>query len=653
MSETIRKNLKARNARPSSIADNEIAGIDASEENYLRVLKSTDADAIFELAMAHEKGHLGVVNMKKGVLLYERAASLNHARANFRLGVIYSHGLAGEEDVFRARSFYERAVELGHIVSAFNLGVMHRQGHFGNEDLEKARHYYNIAIAGKHRNAMFNLAKLYSDGKFGEPEPEKAKELYEKAIALGDADSAFNLATMYRFGKLGAPDDEQAKIYYEKAVDFGSADAMNNLAVMHQKKMFKGASLNKAIELYKQSLELGNAQAAFNLALVYRKGTYVDGTRERIQELLQFAANLGHSNARAYLTNPMIKGVLVGLGDGESVGLRAEIESALEALEETFFQLRKKHLVSGQFRLAHFTTWPALESILSLKEGEQPRNCLRLYHVDYMNDPSEGHRLLSFKAKEADLDLKKAHNVSQKLKTLFAGYYFSSFEKHDSTKTLLPSVFTVSLTEASDRLDLWRAYGRDGAGFSMVLPVEQKGSSSDYVRNRSALQGFLSEAVENGVGDRVSQEIPALYWIQYSDDEVVKTLHAIAGPLERVLKLQSKVQPETWREVASCATAILLELLYLYKDEQYSTEREARALSVMRLDQQGVRPDERVPGRLYCETSPFLFNTAGSEIVLGPKAQDATAAMWNIRYRLTKLGFAANTIVRKSEVPYR
>lgn len=654
MTEQARNSQESKKYSPSVQSDGETSGTSLAELNFLHALTSADINAVFDLGKAYENGRFGIVDIKKAIQLYERAASQDHPSANFRLGFIYSEGIDGEPDFLKSKPFYERAAELGVFAAAFNLGLFYRLGHFGNEDFEKARHYYEIAVAGNDADAMRNLGYLYSNGKFGAPEPDKAKELYEKAIALGHSGAAINLATMYRFGKFGTPDAEQAKLYYEKAAEFGSAKAMNSLGVMHQARQFKDSSLSKAIELYKQAAELGNEHAAFNLALVYRNGRYAEGTRERIQELLQFAADRGHSSACTYLINPMIKGVLSRLDKSDAAAsLKAEIEGALEALEETFFEIRKKHLVSGQFHLAHFTTWPALESILSLKEGDQKRNRLRLYHVDYMNDPSEGYRLLSFKTKKNDADSVKASDTSRKLSALFKDHYFSSFEKHDSTKNLLPSVFTVSLTEASDRLDLWRAYGRDGAGFSMVLPVEQKGSTSDYVRNRNALQGFLSEDVDNGAVESVSQQIPALYWIRYSDETVVTTLNVIAAPLGTVLKLQKKIPVETWREVASCATAILLELLYLYKDEQYSTEREARSLSVMRLDHPGVRPDERVPGRLYCETSPFLFNTPGSEIVLGPKVQDATAALWNIRYRLTKLGYAENTTVRKSNVPYR
>jgi hypothetical protein len=215
-------------------------------------------------------------------------------------------------------------------------------------------------------------------------------------------------------------------------------------------------------------------------------------------------------------------------------------------------------------------------------------------------------------------------------------------------------VFTVSLTQEADRLDLWRAYGRDGAGYCLVLPVEQEAGESAYVRNRSASLGYLSDAIDND-DDRQKKkhDIPCLYWIQYSDKEVIAALDAIATPLDTVLGLKDKMPDSAWKEVASCATAILIELLYLYKDEQYSTEKEARALSVMRLDHPRVQPDERTPGRLYCETAPFLFNTPGSEVILGPKVQDATAAIWNIRYRLTKMGIDGNTVVRKSSVPYR
>jgi TPR repeat protein len=586
---------------------------------------------------------------------YESALASQDANTVFALARRYEEGEPGKPVFAKALALYEHAARLGHLDAAFCAGYLYSDGKHEAVDFVQARHFYEMAVAGGHAGSMCNLGLLYRQGQGGAVDPAKAKELYEKAIAKGSREAAYNLAYMYCRGVFGSPDFEQAKTCCEMAATLGSAAAMNMLGVLHEEKRIAGADLEVAVSWYIRAVDGRNMDAAMNLARLYQARKFAEGTRERIQELFRLADSWGHPNAYTYLTNPMIKAVLDRLnGVGTKRALLAQIEQALDALEETFFAIRKKHLISGSKKLAHFTTWPAIESIMTLDSAKPARNCLRLYHVEYMNDPSEGQRLLSFKGNGKARKSAKAAVTSKQLKELFEGYYFSSFEKHNSTKSLLPSVFTVSLTQEADRLDLWRAYGRDGAGYCLVLPVEQEAGESAYVRNRSASLGFLSTAIDSD-DDRQEkkQDIPCLYWIQYSDKEVIEALDAIATPLDTVLSLKGKMPDSAWKQVASCATAILIELLYLYKDEQYSTEKEARALSVMRLDHPRVQPDERTPGRLYCETAPFLFNTPGSEVILGPKVQDATAAIWNIRYRLTKMGIDGNTVVRKSSVPYR
>jgi TPR repeat protein len=586
---------------------------------------------------------------------YESALASRDATMVVALARRYHSGDTGKPHFAKALTLYEHAARLGHVEAASYAGYLYSQGKHGTVDFVKARHFYEMSIVGGDAAAISNLATLYEQGQGGAADPAKAKELYESAIAKGSRDATYNLALMYYRGSFGSPDFEQAKIYFEKAAALGDADAMNMLGVLHEDKLIAGADLADAVSWYIRAVDDSNMYAAVNLARIYQANEFAEGTRERIQELFRLGDSWGHPNAYTYLTNPMIRAVLDRLnGAGTKTALLAEIEQVLEGLEETFFVIRKKHLISGAKKLAHFTTWPAIESIMTLDSVERPRNCLRLYHVEYMNDPSEGQRLLSFKGSGRSPKSARAVATSERLKELFQDHYFSSFEKHDSTKSLLPSVFTVSLTQEADRLDLWRAYGRDGAGYCLVLPVEQEAGESAYVRNRSASLGFLSDALGNDDGrQEKKQEVPCLYWIQYSDKQVIEALDAIAAPLDTVLRLKEKMPDSAWKEVASCATAILIELLYLYKDEQYSTEKEARALSVMRLDHPRVQPDERTPGRLYCETAPFLFNTPGSEVILGPKVQDATAAIWNIRYRLTKMGIDGNTVVRKSSVPYR
>lgn len=145
-----------------------------------------------------------------------------------------------------------------------------------------------------------------------------------------------------------------------------------------------------------------------------------------------------------------------------------------------------------------------------------------------------------------------------------------------------------------------------------------------------------------------------LYKICYADKDIIATLEALHDPLVVLEKLRPELESDELRkELDACIARMLLELLYLYKDEQYSNEREVRAVRMLPLNDARICSDERTPGRLYIETNPFLFTTS-SHITVGPKVpgKDQLAAVWNLRWRLTKHGFGETSKVVKSKLNY-
>jgi TPR repeat protein len=628
--------------------------LDKAKELYEQAVDKGHAGAMNNLALMYTHGEFGEPDLDKANGLYEQAVEKGDAGAMFNLAQIYRRGEFGEPDLDKAKGLYEQAVDKGHAGSMFNLALMYTHGEFGEPDLDKAKGLYEQAVEKGDVSAMFNLAQMYRRGEFGEPDLDKAKGLYEQAVEKGHAGAMNNLALMYRRGDFGEPDLGKAKGLYEQAVDKGHAGAMFNLALMYRRGEFGEPDLDKAKGLYEQAVDKGDANSMFNLALMYRTGDLGEPDKPKAQELFSTAAKMGHLRAASYLPNPMIQAVLKSLEiEGVEASIQKRLEFTLESLEEVFFEVRSAHLITDSIKLAHFTTWPAIESILQLDSFEGKKNCLRQYLVEYMNDPSEGQRLLRFSGSSDSPEVIGAYETSKLLRQLFDKHYFGSFDRHTSTTHLLPSVFTVSLTKESDRLDLWRAYGRDGQGFCLVLPITHNGDSVVHMRNRDSSLEFLTEEGDISSTAEAPSATPLLYWIRYSDEDVARALTALASPLKQLLDLQNELSVSAWDQVASCSTAILLELLYLYKDEQYSTEKEARSLTVMRLDNPRIQLDERNPGHLFCETPAFLFKTSGSEIILGPKVQNPIGSLWNIRYRLTQLDFADNTIVRCSNVPYR
>ncbi|WP_158380812.1 DUF2971 domain-containing protein [Chitinilyticum litopenaei] len=551
------------------------------------------------------------------------------AEALFQQALALDHDGASPTDLAEAAKLYEQAAELGHPAAMFNLALMHQSGQLGKPNYRKAEEFYKQAIKQGHAASMFNLASLYHDGRLGEPDYIQAAKLYELAIEQNLPEAMVGIAFMYIRGELGKPD------------------------------------YPKAEERLLQAIDLGNTLAMLNLALLYKSGALGDKRLDKAQYWFAKAHEAGDPHAHLYFSNQLISDTGNQLQQaGVTQELCSELQDALDKLEFVFFTIREEHRVKKAIPLSHFTRWEAIESILSVDPNGQPKpggNCLRQYHVDYMNDPTEGRRLLEVKPKAVALEEEhQTAKTSAKLKTLIDRHYHSQFDYCPDSISILPSVFVTSLTKESDRLDLWRAYGRDGDGFCLTFTPNM--SEQDALRtmlSRANHEAFLSQSTNGDTQSRTPSEPahdqpPPLYEIRYGDKEIAATLKRLAAPIERVEQLRDQLDNQALKNrVSSCMAAILLELLYLYKDEQYSTEKEVRALRVLHIGDPRIKADERHPGCLYCETPPFLFSSGKTEVIVGPKVAQPMAALWNIRWRLNKLGYARQASVRRSGVSYR
>nr|WP_229260370.1 SEL1-like repeat protein [Duganella alba] len=638
--------------------DGELVDLDYEKAKilYEKAIALGDVDSMFNLALLYKYGKFGEPNLVKAKDLLELAAASGDADSLTVLAEMYRDGLGCERDSEKARELYEKAASQGHINSIFNLAIGHKNGLFGREDFTQAKLLLERATALGDADSMWSLALMYKQGQCGDPNIAKAKELLESAAALGHSSSMCTLGGFYSEGAFGEPDFQSAKRCFEDAAALDNSNAIFQLAYNYKNGKFGSVDKDSAKKYYERAVSLDHPVAMFNLGLMYRIGEFGSKDFKSANKLFLRAVALGHKKSALFVSNPMIADIVKSISNqGVEKYVVDEIEAVLEGLEEKFFQQRKRHIVEHPAKLAHFTTWQAIESILSLDAENSKTACLRQYHVDYMNDPSEGRRLLEFNALESAKKYPKAAEASVKLSELFDEYYFRSFEKNHPTTQLLPSVFTVSLTKESDRLDLWRAYGKDGHGYCLIMPTQPNNTSGDPVtiRDRRTSREFFSSETRSELDFNDSIGVPSLYWIKYSDEDVAHTLDSLGESLESIFELKNKVSIENWNQIAYCTTAILLEILYLFKDEQYSTEKEARALSVMNIGNSRIKMDERAPGHLYCETAPFLFKLKDSEIVLGPKVPTPAASIWNIRYRLSRLGIADKVTVRKSKVPYR
>lgn len=588
-------------------------------EEYILKAESGDVSAMNSLGVYYELNSKPV-DYEQAVFWYEKAAGLNNIVAIYNFGRCYKHGRGRPVDLERAFSLFKEAADAGYNHAQFQVAICYGQGGGVETDQEKAFYYYGLAAAQNNKQAMLNLARRLRAGTGCAKNTKESNKLLNELNELNYPEAINYMAYCYDFS-----------IGYRR-------------------------NYKKSFSLYQKAATLGHVPSIFEVAKCYAGGFGVETNEDKSQEYYQIAHDKGHLKAKYYITPPAIKQAkssLVNLGVDE--GKADAIQKALVELEETFFTIREAHTLDGSYEIGHFTSWGALESILPLNppsQNEKKLNHLRLYNVAYMNDPMEGMRLL--KRHETDEVSDRARWVSKILSDAFDRGYYCHFINDNAVKHLLPSVYTVSFTESIDRLDLWRAYGNDGAGYCITVPVNVKKDPLARRRHRISNVSFTGDDTSAGLTSE-DDSVPWLYRIKYDDKSVDKALEALYAPLRKIQNLIADLDVNAYGVAISTVAAILIELLYLYKDEQYSSEKEIRSLITLRMGDPSLDVDSasgRV-GRVFCRTGNFLFKSAGAKIIIGPKVANSVDSLWNLRFRLQRNSFSDSTAVVKSRVLYR
>ena len=256
-----------------------------------------------------------------------------------------------------------------------------------------------------------------------------------------------------------------------------------------------------------------------------------------------------------------------------------------------------------------------------------------LFNVAYVNDPTEGQRLIRF----SDKSLKRDNNP---LKEFF-------FKKNTVELIELQGedflVFVGSFSLVPDRLDLWRAYGRDGVGFSITTPLSAFPGESD----QTLMGGTWADKANAWAGSQ-------LYRVCYQAEEAKDTLKRLSGPLDKISAQTKRPELEKAKDAIDRIVVTLVnELLYLYKDAEFENEREVRMIVAKRFDDRSLRRQRRAAyDRVYVETTGLFFEPTGSNIVIGPKVENRKEVKISILHQLAQLGWR-HCEVDYSNVPYR
>lgn len=308
-----------------------------------------------------------------------------------------------------------------------------------------------------------------------------------------------------------------------------------------------------------------------------------------------------------------------------------ESQKMLECLLDEINTIRKdKHTVPPDALVAHYTDSVALESMLTFEPGKA-KNRMWLFNVAYVNDPTEGQRLI--RVAEASF------GRPNPLKKFFENATGDLIELQGEDFL----IFVGSFSLVPDRLDLWRAYGRDGVGFSIATPLSAFPGESD----QTLMGGTWADKANAWAGS-------ALYRVCYKDEEAIDTLARLSGPLEKISAHMTGLGQEgVTKAISRIVVTLVNELLYLYKDAAFENEQEVRMIVAKRFDDRSLRRQPRaVYKRVYVETAGLFFEPTGSKIVIGPKVENRKEVKIDILHRLAQLEWR-HCKVDYSDVPYR
>lgn len=666
-------------------------------------------DAIHQVVAAYKEGDGVEPDRRRAFEWISKAVHDGLDNFLFDLACCYRDGDGTAQDISRFRKFMTRAAKAGETEAMFELAITYLSADFGEPSVELAIYWTNKMAEQRAPGALVQLAKRYGDGDGVEKSDAQYLRYAEEAVAesrkrwpgkrtskatsrVGWAfeDLPQSLAVLAdalrRKGDVVAARkrDMEAAQAAADALDEATAKGANvgqllpeiMLRKLQHYKSKDGKVRAAAADRYRAWLERACTAikqvyshdptaipsdlvgAIYELGIACREGIGGPQDLNRADQHLSEAAKAGHGRA-AYLyairrfdagdrldfirfidlaakANDMDAMIAQQLANIGLVGkkFKAALE-ALQALRARVIEIRNtKHRVGEadvSHGIAHYTDGGALSSMLSGTKSEG-RNSVRLSSTVYVNDPTEGQRLRDFRPVEGVNPLTVLYEGIENPDAL-------SWQGKDF------HVFLACFSLQCDSLNLWRFYGSNGKGFSIVSPM----AVFDAESGDGMLRGPWAKT------GRAAAKL-ALHAVRYDDKQVRETLGELAEALEPLKKIITRAGSEHARRIREVAIAVMGDLLYLYKDAQYADEKEVRAIEARTLGDPEIktfRPSDKSYEKLFLETGALLFREAGSKVIIGPKVDEADSVELDLRHRLAQKGWGVSCSVERSEAKYR
>lgn len=512
----------------------------------------------------------------------------------------FQAALDGDGDYSNARNILQRAYDLGHEPAAFWIALTHF-----NTDVCETVKWLNKAVQKGNSSAALLCGKFHLYNEFDGQNIAEGIRLLELAANQGESDAMIELWEWYSTAEEPNSDPEKALQWLKTAADNSNPKGMYEFALVNARGNTADNSMPLAIDLMQKS-----ARAGFMRAMVISQLPNSIETWDLFIDLLDTVTDIRSEHHY----------------DAERLNQENIVVCQYTTLDAIYSMLGRGHEISE----------------------EQKTNHLRMYNIGYVNDPQEGRALIK---------------SSQK-----SNYLFRLADGGKGISEISKFTYFTSTSNARDRLDLWRAYGRDGKGCCLVIPNKLfRERSQDittlpwYERHRQECREPDNESDVQDVGKTPpTVNIPmCLYSVKYTSKAKREALKTLKKPIGGILKLLKRLGSNNndKTKIDDAVRMILAEILFLFKDAEYESEKEFRMLS-MHLDSDyrlSLDEEKRDSGvrHLFVPSKNVLFNQPGYEIIIGPKVTNAYPVQREMEYLLQVNGWRQNVKVSVSEVKYR
>ena len=144
-----------------------------------------DADAQYNLGLAHYHGWGVAQSYTQAVKWYTRAIKQAQVNAHFNLALMYDYGNGVKQDYQKAAQWYLPAARQGHAKAQLRLGVFYDNGWGVARDKAEAARWYRLAARQNIAEAQFNLGLLHHNGEGMAQNYQKASDEFSRAAAHG------------------------------------------------------------------------------------------------------------------------------------------------------------------------------------------------------------------------------------------------------------------------------------------------------------------------------------------------------------------------------------------------------------------------------------------------------------------------------------